>query len=369
MKSTPVLVRLLHGRGDEKNHPPRGTEGLPHREDLRFRANADHARHVLNAAAPPPRRTPCGTAAATTVMAVMALTLSACGLFDDPDAPPPTLPAPPEVDIAYGPAAGCEGPDDQCGGSQQLDIYRSDEPGPNPVLVWLHGGGFVSGDKAGVEERLQPVLDDGWDIVSVNYRLTLPDGTNSFPTGLHDANRAVRWIKANAPAQDWDADSVAAMGVSAGGNLVGMLATTSDDPSLQPPDLPPELAAQSPDLVAGITMSAVSDLPTFGASPTWDEVVADYTGCRSAECPALAQGSVATHVDANSAPLLAAHGVDDGIAPPAAGESLRAAYVAAGIGDRFELIIIDDGPEQNRGHNLDMRRIMDDVVAWLNRWG
>ena len=326
---------------------------------------------MLITPAPPTRSTLTGTAAVAIAIlgSVAALALSGCGWFDDPNAPPPTLPPPAEADVAYGPAPGCIGPDGDCGGSQQLDIYRSPLPGPNPVLVWVHGGGFVSGDKAGVEERLEPVLDDGWDVVSVNYRLTLPDGTNAFPTGLHDANRAVRWIKANAATQDWDAASVAAMGASAGANLVGMLATTADDPSLQPTDLPPELAAQDPGIVAGITMSAVSDLPTFGAAQTWTEVVADYTGCRSPDCPTLALGSVATHVDANSAPLLAAHGVDDGIAPPVVGEALRDAYDAAGISDRFELIVIDDGPEQNRGHNLDMRRIIDDVVAWLDRWG
>ncbi len=302
------------------------------------------------------------------IAAVMGMLVAGCGLFDDPDAPPPTLPAPPEVDIPYGPVPGCEGVDADCGGSQQLDIYRSDAPGPNPVLMWIHGGGFVAGDKAGVEERLQPVLDAGWDIVSVNYRLARADSTNSFPDGLHDVNRAVRWVKANAADQGWAPDTVAAMGSSAGGNLVGLLASTADDPSLQPSDLPADLAAQDPSIVAAITLSAVSDLATFGAAPTWTEVVRDYTDCHSDDCSApLTAGSVAPHVDARSAPMLAVHGIDDTIAPPAVGRQLEAAYDAAGIGDRFELIVIDDGPARYRGHNLDLRRIMDDVVALLDR--
>mgnify|MGYP000653230476 CR=1 FL=1 len=42
--------------------------------------------------------------------------------------------------------------------------------------------------------------DDGWDIVSVNYRLTNPDDSNAFPAAVNDAKRVVRWVKANATA-------------------------------------------------------------------------------------------------------------------------------------------------------------------------
>lgn len=283
------------------------------------------------------------------------------------DGPPPTLPPPAEVDIPYGPVPGCEGSDVTCGGSQLLDIYRSPEAGPNPVLVWVHGGGFVAGDKEGVEESLQPVLDAEWDIVSINYRLTGGDGSNGFPAGLHDVNRAVRWVKANAAEQDWDPDSVAAMGRSAGGNLVGMVAATADDPSLQPDDLPAELAEVDPSVVAVIAVVPVADLATFAADGDWDQVVRDYTGCRAQDCTtAFDAASTPTHVDEAMPPMLAAHGEDDPIAPPSVGELVGQAYDDAGIGDRYELIVVDDGPEDERGHNLPLERIVDDVVELLN---
>lgn len=297
---------------------------------------------------------------------MVTLAFTGCSWPWSESGPPPTLPPPPETDVAYGPVAGCDGPDGDCGGSQQLDIYRSDRPGPNPVLLWIHGGGFVAGDKAGVDETLDAVLDAGWDVVSANYRLTLDDGTDAFPAGLLDLNRAVRWIRANAAAQDWDPATVAAAGHSAGGNLAGMLATTAEDPALQPPDLPPELAAQDPSVVAAIAIAPVADLATFAANDGWDEIVRDYTRCRERDCTdAFTAGSVQTHVDADAAPMLSVHGVLDGLAPPSVGEAVGVAYDAAGIGDRFQLIVIDDGPEEFRGHNLDFRRFMDDAVELL----
>ncbi len=300
-------------------------------------------------------------------MTTLAVALTGCGLFDDPNAEPQPLPPPPETDVAYGPAAGCDGLDDGCGGSQQVDIYRSDEPGPNPVLLFFHGGGFVGGDKfASISEHLQAALDDGWDIVSVNYRLTTPDGTNSFPTAVSDAKRAVRWVKANAEAQDWDPQNVAAMGHSAGGNLAGMLGVTAGDPQFEAPDLPPELAATDSSVIAVVALNPVSDLTLFGANPDWTRSIAHYTGCTSDCTAAFQAGSVQTHVDAASVPMLAMHGDKDLLAAPIQGVLVRDSYAAAGIGERFDLVVVDDGPERYQGHEIDYGRFTDRFLEFLN---
>ena len=305
--------------------------------------------------------------ASTLTLGALAVLLTACGLFEDPDAPDPTLPPPPETDVAYGPAAGCPGEDEDCGGSQQVDIYRSTEPGPNPVLVYFHGGGFVRGDKAGsISEYLNAAREDGWDIVSVNYRLTTPDEANAFPAAVSDAKRVVRWVKANAQAQDWDASNVAAMGQSAGGNLAGMLAVTADQPEFEAPDLPPELAATNSSVIAVVALNPVSDLTLFGANPDWTESMQHYTGCRGDCTRAFELGSVQTHVDANSAPMLAMHGDKDLLAAPVQGALVQDSYNAAGIGDRFELVVVADGPERYQGHQIDYERFVDRFVEFLD---
>lgn len=303
--------------------------------------------------------------------------LTVCGLVvgagcgDEEASPVTTLRVADEFDVAYGTSTGCgvDGQDDEpCGGSQELDIWRSPRRGPNPVMLWVHGGGGIAGDKGkDVPEDLEAFLDDGWDVVGVNYRLAGPNGSR-FPTGLLDVKQAVRWVKANAAGQDWDAERVAAVGHSLGGNLVQLLATTAGDPSLEPTDLPPELAAQDSSIAAGVTLGAVSDLLAFSRVGWLGAAVEPYLGCDPVDCPlTVAQGSVPVHVTAAAAPVLAVHGALDRWGTPAQGEQVRAAYESAGIGDRFELVVIDDGSEDAQSHMPDLASRMDQVRDFLDR--
>ncbi len=289
--------------------------------------------------------------------------LTGCGLLDDSD----TMPTPPEADIAYGPDTGCEGSDEDCGGSQTLDIYRSEEPGPNPVIVYFHGGGFVSGDKQdSISKYLQAALDDGWDIVSANYRLTTTEGQNQFPAAVNDAKRVVRWVRANAADQDWDPDNVASMGHSSGGNLAAMLAVTSDEPGLEDPDLPTELAAVPSSVIAAVALNPVADLTLLGSTPEWAEAIQHYTGCVENCTAAFQQGSVQVHVDETSAPILAIFGGKDMIAPKGHGLLVQNEYQRHGIGDRFQMIVVEDGPEEFQGHAIDFERYTDTMLEFLD---
>jgi len=307
------------------------------------------------------------TARTLTILTALALLVTGCTFFED-DYTPDVLPIPEETDIAYGLARGCNvtspAGDDKCGGSQELDIYRSEEDGPNPVALWIHGGGFVGGDKGlGVNEYFQKLLDEGWDIVAVNYRLTTPDGQNRWPTALHDVKAAVRWIKVNAEAQDWDPERVAAIGHSAGGNLAAMLATTANEPGLEPNDLSGPLLTVDSSVIAAISLRGVTDLSLYAESPFGEPVLA-YLGC--ADCDLVGLASVQPHVDGESSPVYAEYGGKDPIAPAEQGERLRVAFEQAEIADRFRLVVVDDGPEKFQSHDPDVKRYIDDYVDFLN---
>lgn len=301
-----------------------------------------------------------------------------CSSYDTDDStlPPTTsMPAPPETDIAYGPELGCDGlTQDACGGSQTLDIYRAKgitpetktTGQPRKVVVWVHGGGFVAGDKTGsMSKYFQALLDDGWDMVAINYRLT-QNGRNQFPTAIRDVKRAVRWVKANATTQGWNPDAVAAMGHSAGGNLVGMLATTADDPFFEDPDLPLELLAVDSSITSVVSLAAVSDMRQFRDTLMFTKVVAEYLGCENDCDDKLDAASVQTHVDSESAPIMAIHGKRDPFAAPSQGELVQHAYNGAGIGERFKLIVVSNGPIDFQGHIPDMRRWIGSVKTWFN---
>jgi acetyl esterase/lipase len=115
------------------------------------------------------------------------------------------------------------------GGSRQcLDIYapRAGVQGA-PVLLQIHGGGWVIGNK---REQALPLMTHlsarGWICVTANYRLS-PKAT--FPDHLIDIKRALVWVRENIADYGGDPGFVAATGGSAGGHLSSLLALTAGD--------------------------------------------------------------------------------------------------------------------------------------------
>jgi acetyl esterase/lipase len=116
---------------------------------------------------------------------------------------------------------------------QVLDVYRPRGGCARaPVLLQIHGGGWVMGNK---HEQALPLVYHlaarGWVVVTPNYRLS-PQAR--FPDHLVDCKRALAWVRRNIAAQGGDPAFVAVTGGSAGGHLAALLALTPNDPRLQP---------------------------------------------------------------------------------------------------------------------------------------
>ena len=128
--------------------------------------------------------------------------------------------------IPYGPA----------GVRQQLDIYRPAHipPGGCPVLLQIHGGAWVMGDKGGQALPLMyHMASRGWICVAANYRLSPSVG---FPTHLEDCKRALCWVRRHGREYGMDPGFVAVTGGSAGGHLTALMGLTENRPELQPDD-------------------------------------------------------------------------------------------------------------------------------------
>lgn len=124
-------------------------------------------------------------------------------------------------DMAYGPHD-----------RHRLDIYAPlDATGPAPVLVVVHGGGFLKGDKGGVDAWPNAnvgrmAAQAGFVGVVINYRLA-PD--HMWPAGSEDVAAVVAWLKANVAQHGGDADRIVLAGTSAGAvHVAGYLKLTGD---------------------------------------------------------------------------------------------------------------------------------------------
>lgn len=116
----------------------------------------------------------------------------------------------------------------------RLDIYHSRlaPPAGAPVMVYIHGGAWVIGDK---REQGKPLMFElvarGWVCVAINYRLS-PQAT--WPDHIVDAKRAVAWVRTHISQYGGDPSFIAVSGGSAGGHLCALLALTPGDPAFQP---------------------------------------------------------------------------------------------------------------------------------------
>ncbi len=114
-----------------------------------------------------------------------------------------------------------------------LDVYRPEQRGaPLPVLLQVHGGGWVVGHK---RQQGMPLIHrfvhNGYVAVSINYRL---GPKYRFPEQLIDVKRAIAWTRANIAEHGGDPDTIILTGGSAGGHLSALAALTPNDPAYQP---------------------------------------------------------------------------------------------------------------------------------------
>ena len=126
-----------------------------------------------------------------------------------------------DLDVRYGDAADT---------ANRLDVYRRrDAPaGPLPAVLWVHGGAWFLGDKWPC--RALPLIDHGFVVVSVNYRLT---SAAPFPAQIQDCKGAVRFVRAHAAEYHIDPNRIGAWGESAGGHLVALLGTSGGNADLE----------------------------------------------------------------------------------------------------------------------------------------
>ena len=96
-----------------------------------------------------------------------------------------------------------------------LDFWKAEGETPRPLLVFIHGGGWTNGDKTRIGQKfLQRFLRRGVSVASINYRMS---DQAPLPAPVHDAARAVQFLRWKAPEWNLDPQRIALSGGSAGG--------------------------------------------------------------------------------------------------------------------------------------------------------
>ena len=181
------------------------------------------------------------------------------------------------------------------------DIYRPIESGKHPIVLMIHGGGWISGDKWNVADHARELALQGFTVVAINYRLA---PKHIYPAMYEDCQTALLWIGENGEKWDGDVSRIGTWGYSAGAQLASLLAIDSNDP---------ELALKLPRVVCCVAGGTPADLTGIGGD---SKLLASVFGGTRNELPDVYRKASPIHcVKEKVPPFLLFHGDKDWLVP------------------------------------------------------
>lgn len=192
------------------------------------------------------------------------------------------------------------------GGSLTFDFIRPDGDGPYPLVVFLHGGGWISGDKSMYRDEAVWLSQKGFACACPSYRLA---PLYPFPTPVADAQAFLKYVRDNAESLQIDPRNITVVGNSAGGHLALLL-------GLCPTDFGGGGTAELADKV--VSICGISDLcmpaaPGFMISQSFIEQFMDcsFDGNEGK----WKEASPMSYVAHATGQFLLIHGTDDDVVP------------------------------------------------------
>jgi acetyl esterase/lipase len=259
--------------------------------------------------------------------------------------------------------------------AQTLDLYLpAPSATPYPTVIWIHSGGWFMGDKTDVASAKRLVCK-GYAVASINYRLS---GVAKFPAQIHDVKAAIRFLRANAPVYNLDANRFASFGSSAGGHLSSLVGSIGAVEITSLEDLAQGNASFSSSVRAAIAWFGPSDFAqmdaqtlaqgcgaaaaTHGSSNSNESRLLGCTVSDPACSASVTSANPATHINATSAPMLFMHGTADCFVPIEQSSVMKAAMDAKSRPATTRMVVGAD----HGGAAWETSPVQDAVVAFLD---
>ena len=218
---------------------------------------------------------------------------------------------------------------------QKLDLYVTRTPNvPRPTLIFIHGGGWVQGNKETRAIAFASYLEMGLNVVNVEYRLA---PVALAPAAVEDSRCALRWVIRNAKEYGVDVARIVVAGDSAGGHLAlttGMLpASAGLDRQCPGPD--------NLKVAAIVNWYGISDVNELLDGPNMKEYAVRWLGSAPDREQIAKRISPLTYIRPNVPPVLTIHGDADPTVPYSQSVRLHKALTEVGVAN--ELITISGG--------------------------
>jgi acetyl esterase/lipase len=203
-------------------------------------------------------------------------------------------------------------------GPLQADVYVPKSPGLHPGIVFIHGGGWVSGNRNQMIKVIKAMADAGYVGFTIDYDL----GKSTFPGSLNESLAAVRFFRAHAAEYNLDPFRIAVAGSSAGGELAALVGLAQNDTASH--------------VEAAIVFNGALDLTLPDPKTSLPSVVTTYLG---GQCQSIMETCKAAspqyQVHAGAPPFYVGHGDQDQSVPFAEAVAFTNALKAAGVPVEF----------------------------------
>lgn len=251
----------------------------------------------------------------------------------------------------------------------RLDVWVPRSAAPPPLVVWIHGGAWMMGDRRQIiptiplDSQFEALLAAGLAVATIDYRLAFEA---AFPAQLHDAKAAIRWLRQHADELGFDAECIGIWGESAGAHLGNLVALTANRPDLEG-DL--GVVGPSSEVQAVVSWYGPSDVETMPGFPA-EVMVQLPVKMRVDPTEAVTHGdsslrpllSPINHVHADAPPFFLQHGTADILVPHTQSEALAATLEHLGVSADVELV---EGADHIFMGSDDLPGIVDRAVAFL----
>jgi len=222
----------------------------------------------------------------------------------------------------------------------KLDVYHSREAkSPTPVVVMIHGGGWLVSNKDDYVLTAGPYLAMGFAVVNVEYR---PGKVSLAPASVEDCACALRWVGRHAKEYNFDLDKVILTGPSAGGHLAlmtGMAPASAGFANQCAHQDDAELS--SPKIAAIINLFGITDVADLLHGPHLRTYAVSWLGSTPGREELAKRVSPLTYVRSGVPPILTIHGDADQVVPYSHAVRLHDALAIAGV--RNQLLTIPGG--------------------------